>query len=128
MARFEHTVFVCTHERPQDSGKASCGGQGSKDLLERLRAEVKAHGLKGRVRVTSSGCLDLCARGCVAVAFRAPTADGSNAVAQETWYSRLTADDAEELFAEQVLKNGQYERHVEPTRSLTSAPREPVAK
>jgi (2Fe-2S) ferredoxin len=127
MARFEHTLFVCTHEREPGSGKASCGGQGSHELLERLRALVKANKLKGRVRVTSSGCLDLCSKGCALVAYRAPQSAEAPSGSEETWYTHLTPQQAEELFAAQVLANQQLICHVEPTRSLTSTPRDPLA-
>lgn len=32
-------------------------------MLEKLKHYVKEHGLKGKIRVTKSGCLDLCQQG-----------------------------------------------------------------
>ena len=123
MARFEQMIFVCTKERPAGAKKGSCQGRGSSALLERLRELVAEHHLKGRVRVTSSGCLDLCAKGCAAVAYRAPSEGPGADAPAETWYTGLTAADAAPLFLAQVLKNGQYHARVEPTRSIASTNR-----
>lgn len=59
---FERTVFVCTNVR---DGKPACGnpGAGGLEICEALKDGVKAAGLKKRVRVARSGCLDLCAQG-----------------------------------------------------------------
>ncbi|MBI5365606.1 MAG: (2Fe-2S) ferredoxin domain-containing protein [Planctomycetes bacterium] len=51
-------ILVCTNER--EPGRAACGLRGSAALLERLKACVKENGLSRQVRVTRSGCLDLC--------------------------------------------------------------------
>lgn len=57
------TVFVCTNVRTD--GRAACAnpGRGGDKICEALKADVKRLGLKGRVRVARSGCLDLCAQG-----------------------------------------------------------------
>lgn len=61
---FAKTLFVCTHRRA-DGGKTACagGGKGGLELAEALKAAVKTAGLKGKVRVAQSGCLDLCEQG-----------------------------------------------------------------
>lgn len=60
---YRRTVFVCTNVR-QD-GRLACAnpGRGGEKLCEVLKHEVKKAGLKGRIRVARSGCLDLCAKG-----------------------------------------------------------------
>ncbi len=60
---FEKTVFVCTHVRAD--GKTACAnpGRGGDLLCHALKDEVKRLGLKGKVRVARSGCLDRCAEG-----------------------------------------------------------------
>ncbi|MDE2489198.1 MAG: (2Fe-2S) ferredoxin domain-containing protein [Elusimicrobia bacterium] len=60
---YRRTVFVCTHARAD--GRTSCGnpGRGGVELCEALKAGVKRLGLKGKVRVARSGCLDLCEKG-----------------------------------------------------------------
>ncbi len=128
MARFEHLLFVCTHEREAASGKQSCGGRGAQKLLAALKDEVSSHKLKGRVRVVQSGCLNLCSKGCAVVALRAPqqqmSADGANhSPPAESWYTHLDAEDAPALFATQVLQNGQYEAHLEVMTDVESIKR-----
>jgi (2Fe-2S) ferredoxin len=61
---YEKTVFVCTNARP-DGERVACGnpGRGGLEVCEALKNEVKKLGLKGKVRVARSGCLDLCERG-----------------------------------------------------------------
>lgn len=60
---FKRTLFVCTHER--SDGRVACAnaGRGGKELADKLKAAVHAAGLKGKVRVAKSGCLDLCEEG-----------------------------------------------------------------
>ena len=60
---YRKTVFVCTHVR--DDGRVACGnpGRGGLELCESLKLAVKTAGLKGKVRVARSGCLDLCEQG-----------------------------------------------------------------
>jgi (2Fe-2S) ferredoxin len=60
---YRKTVFVCTNVRTD--GRAACAnpGRGGAELCEALKKAVKDAGLKGKVRVAKSGCLDLCALG-----------------------------------------------------------------
>lgn len=107
MSRFDHIVFVCTKERDRDDAKGSCFHNGGPKLLDRMKELTKEHKLKGRVRVTSSGCLDYCAKGCAVAIFSA------GEPAPETWYTRLSAHDAEELFEKHILDGERFEKHVE---------------
>ena len=97
MARYERIVFVCTNEGRADDPKARCGKQGGQELLDSLKQRASAEGMKGRVRITRSGCLDLCARGCAALAVGGPQPD------REAWFVHLTPADADRLFDEAVL-------------------------
>lgn len=60
---FKKTVFVCTNVR--EGGRVACGnpGRGGAEICEGLKNAVKKLGLKGKVRVARSGCLDLCEKG-----------------------------------------------------------------
>jgi (2Fe-2S) ferredoxin len=107
MARFEHIAFVCTKERDADDPKGSCKHRGSPALLERMKELVGEHKLKGKVRVTMSGCLDYCAKGCTVAIFSA------GAPAPETWYTRLTPDDADRLFETHILGGKRLDDKVE---------------
>src|SRR6476660_5104388 len=82
---YQKTLFVCTNTR---EGKVACAnaGRGGDAICEKLKELVKEKGLKGRVRVARSGCLDRCAEG--PNAFLYP--DG-------IWYSGITEADLPEL-------------------------------
>ena len=86
---YRKTVFVCTHARAD--GRVSCGnpGRGGLELCEALKRGVKTLGLKGKLRVARSGCLDLCEKG--PNVFLYP--DGR-------WLSDLTPDDADGIIRE----------------------------
>ena len=57
--RFKKYIFVCENRR--DEG--ACCGPASERIRERLKDAVKARGLEGTIRVSRSGCLDVCAEG-----------------------------------------------------------------
>jgi (2Fe-2S) ferredoxin len=110
MARFKHILFVCTNERDPDDARRDCTFRGGHEILDKLKELVAVNKLKGKVRVTRSGCLDYCAKGCAIAAFSA------QGPAPETWYTHVTPADAEELFQSHVLDNRRLERLVEPDK------------
>ena len=61
-------VFVCTHERAADSGRASCGFERGSQLRDHLKKRMKACGKKGVVLTAKSGCLGVCSPRGVTVA------------------------------------------------------------
>jgi (2Fe-2S) ferredoxin len=83
---YRKTVFVCTNAR--EGGRVACGnpGRGGLELCEALKDAVKHMGLKGKVRVARSGCLDLCEKGPNVFVFP----DGA-------WYSGVADRDVPEL-------------------------------
>ncbi len=110
MTRFEHIFFVCQNRRDPGDPRGSCAARGSEQLLARFKQLVEANKLKGRVRATASGCLDLCAKGCCVVVF---SRDPARA---ETWYTRVRPEDADELFRVHVLEGRRLERLAESFR------------
>ncbi len=63
---FKKMIFVCTNTRV--GGEAACanterGENSGLKLLETLKEELKLKGLKGKIRVARSGCMDICGRG-----------------------------------------------------------------
>src|SRR3972149_4485206 len=58
MLAFRHHVFVCTNRKPDDDG--CCAARGSEQVLEKLRAEIKARNLQGEIHVTTCGSLGTC--------------------------------------------------------------------
>jgi (2Fe-2S) ferredoxin len=88
------TLFVCTNQRAAGE-KTACANPGKDGLklAEALKSAVKQAGLKGRVRVAKSGCLDLCEKG--PNAFLYPDGD---------WFCGLSASDAPALI-EKLVKD-----------------------
>ncbi|MBI5201420.1 MAG: (2Fe-2S) ferredoxin domain-containing protein [Elusimicrobia bacterium] len=82
---FEKTVFVCTNVR---EGKAACAnpGAGGDEICRALKEAVKEAGLKSKIRVARSGCLDRCAEG--PNLFVYPSGE---------WYSKVAPEDVPAL-------------------------------
>ncbi len=57
--RFLKYIFVCENERPEGDCCALKGVQ----LREALKKTVKERGLAGKIRVSRSGCMDVCSEG-----------------------------------------------------------------
>lgn len=109
MARFDHLVLVCTNDRDPADPRGSCKARGGEELLDRLKALTAEKGLKGKVRAVKTGCLDLCAKGCVAAVY---SAEGK-AAARETWYTKLEPRDADRLFQRHCVEGKALESNVE---------------
>ncbi len=76
-------VFVCTNQREKGE-RVCCADGGGHQLRDRLKTMVKERKLRGRIRVSQSGCLDRCE-------------DGPNIMVfpENIWYSHVTEDDLE---------------------------------
>lgn len=57
---FKKYLFVC--ENVREKGKDCCGEAGS-DLRESLKKAVEKKGLSEKIRVSRTGCLDVCSEG-----------------------------------------------------------------
>lgn len=102
MARFDHLLLVCTNAGKAGDSKVRCGARGADALLDRLKACARERPPgAGKVRVTRSGCLDLCAKG---IAVLALAADGPGTGLTEHWYTQLTPDDAEATFQAELAR------------------------
>lgn len=86
---FEKHLFVCTTGEycPMLDGN-------SKEIHQAFKEHVLDAGLKGKVRVNNSGCLDQCGHGPTVVVYP----DG-------VWYSHLKVEDVP-VIVEEHLKNG----------------------
>lgn len=104
MTPFQHIFFVCNNDRGAESPKKSCQQSGAAEVFAQLRQQVIAHNLRKHVRVTTSGCLGLCQQGCVVAVFSA------DARMPQTWYTHVTAQDVQALFASHVLSQTPYVR------------------
>lgn len=85
-------VFVCTNDRK--GARRSCADGDSVALRAELKERVYSKGWKGKIRVSSCGCMGLCEK-------------GPNVLLhpQGLWYSQVNHDDLDELMAklEQIM-------------------------
>ena len=91
---FEKHVFVCTSGDycPLLDGN-------SKRIHQAFKEQVSKAGLKGKVRVNNSGCLDQCGHGPHVVVYP-----------EGVWYSHLTLEDVPAIVAEHLLGGRPVER------------------
>ena len=82
---FKKIVFVCINRR--EEGRECCSEKESEAILKGLKARVKEVGLAGKIRISKSGCHDVCAQGPSVMVFP-----------DNVWYSGVTPDDIETLF------------------------------
>ena len=108
MPKRERYLWVCTNERAPNHPTGSCAAEGSRELLDALKKGSAERGLKKRVRVCGSTCLDLCWAGpAIAV-----MPDG-------VFYGRVKPSDVPEILAS--LEAGiTVERLVLPDRDFDS--------
>ena len=77
-------VFVCTNDRGGE-GK-SCADNNSQLTKARLKQAVDEKGWKGRVRISTSGCMGLCGNGSHVMIYP-----------QKVWFSEVLPDDVDEI-------------------------------
>lgn len=82
-------LYVCVNQRTD--GRASCGPRDAEAIREKLKEYVNAHGLKGKVRVSGSGCMDLCEQGANVMVYPG-----------ERWYSHVTLEDVDRLIEQEL--------------------------
>jgi (2Fe-2S) ferredoxin len=99
MPPYERHVFVCENLRDPSDPRGCCAAKGSPEIRARLKALTKEAGLKGRVRINSSGCLDQCAHGVTIVVYP-----------EAVWYGAVTPSDVDEIFRSHVLAGVPVER------------------
>lgn len=56
-------IFICSNIRENNPGNPGCGTKGGGALKNKLKEAVKERGWTGKVRVSTAGCLGLCAQG-----------------------------------------------------------------
>ena len=88
---YDKILFVCINKRqPQE---VCCSHRDSEAIAESLKARVKSLGLTRRVRVSKSGCQDLCAKGPNVMVFP-----------DYVWYHGVTLQDVERIVHDTVSK------------------------
>ncbi len=63
MTPYQCHIFVCSNVRENNPENPGCGAKGGATLKDLLKKAVKDRGWKGKVRVSTSGCMGLCAQG-----------------------------------------------------------------
>ena len=81
---FQKILFVCVNRR--SPGEACCAHRDAEAIAASLKSRVKALGLSRAIRVSRSGCQDLCARGPNVMVFP-----------DYVWYSGVTPEDVERI-------------------------------
>src|SRR6266542_1484167 len=99
MPKFEHHIFVCTHQRDSGHPRGSCDPTGSGELHKLFKTGVAVRGLKGRVRANKSGCLDQCEHGPNVVIYP-----------EAVWYGHVTPADVDEILDFHILGGRPVER------------------
>ncbi len=90
--RFEKHIFVCTNQKAE--GKPCCGNDNGLAIIEKFRTLLGEAGLKAKIRVQKSGCLDACSKGPVLVIYP-----------EGTYYGKVTLDDVDTIFQAHILQN-----------------------
>lgn len=81
---YQKMLFVCVNQRP--SGEACCAHRDAEAIAASLKSRIKALGLSRSIRVSKSGCQDLCAKGPNVMVFP-----------DDVWYYGVTQDDVERI-------------------------------
>jgi (2Fe-2S) ferredoxin len=77
-------VFVCTNDRGGE--RKSCADNKSQLIKSKLKDAVNEKGWKGKVRISTSGCMGLCAKGSNVMIYP-----------QKVWFSEVFPDDVDEI-------------------------------
>ena len=77
-------VFVCTNDRRGES--KSCSDNNSQLVKAKLKDIVNENSWKGKVRISTSGCMGLCVNGPNVMIYP-----------QKVWFSEVSPDDVDEI-------------------------------
>ena len=92
-------VFVCTNLRELNNPKGSCSAKGSEALPLLFKKALEATGIKPKIMISKSGCLDACERGCTVVVYP-----------EGVWYGGVTKDDVKQIVEEHLVGGTPVER------------------
>ena len=79
-------VFVCTNDR--GGKRKSCADNNSQLIKAKLKEAVNTAGWKGKIRVSTSGCMGLCAKGSNVIIYP-----------QKIWFAEVFPEDVDELMS-----------------------------
>ncbi len=90
---YQKILFVCINKR--EPHETCCAHRDSEAIAAGLKARIKALGLSGTVRVSKSGCQDLCAKGPNVMVFP-----------DNRWYQGVTLADVERIIQDTLTRVG----------------------
>ncbi len=99
MPAFERHVFVCTNTREPGHPRGCCSAKQSGVIREMLKAEIEKRGLKRRIRINQSGCLDQCEHGVTIVVYP-----------EAVWYGFVRVEDVPDLVEQHLVGGRPVER------------------
>ena len=99
MSYYQHHVFICTNRRPADDPRGCCNPEGAPDLKALFKGELKARGLRQRIRPNTCGCLDACAEGPTVVVYP-----------EAVWYRVAGVEDVRAIVQEHLVEGRPVER------------------
>jgi (2Fe-2S) ferredoxin len=92
MPKFTSHIFVCCNQREPGHSRGCCDPQGSQELRDCFKSELKRRKLGPLVRANQSGCLDQCELGPTVVIYP-----------QGIWYGHVTPADVPRIVEETIL-------------------------
>jgi (2Fe-2S) ferredoxin len=66
----KYRVFVCTKQRSPNKPEGCCHDCGGLEIYQTFQEQIKLRQLEGQVEIRTSGCLDHCEAGAVALVFQ----------------------------------------------------------
>ncbi len=86
-------VFVCTNDRGGE--RKSCADNNSQIVKSKLKEAVNEKGWKEKVRISTSGCMGLCAQGSNVMIYP-----------QKIWFSEVLPNEVDEIIStiEHIMK------------------------
>lgn len=109
MSKFTCHLFVCCNRREPGHSRGCCDPDGSEELRNRFKSELKKRGLGPLVRANSAGCLDQCELGPTLVIYP-----------QEIWYGGVKLEDVNRIIDETVIGGRVIEELLIPDEKLNS--------
>ena len=98
MSFYKRHIFFCTNVREDG---ICCSEYNAKDIREHAKKRAKELGItgQGKIRVNTSGCLDRCSEGPVAVVYP-----------EGIWYTYESVEDVDEIIDEHLINGRVVER------------------
>lgn len=91
MSTFKYHLMVC--------GGTGCRASQSTEIVDRLNQEIEAKGLENEAKVVTTGCFGFCEKGPIV-----------KIIPDNTFYTHVTPDDAEEIIQEHLIKGRKVNR------------------